>query len=179
MKGPLKGKLCRVRGELEGFRAVRGVIFQACIAIGLAVFMAHCVLIPIDGCSINPTRSFGPALLNIHRMEAPKSEEPGANMVGAVAVASTVKVEPTVSDDVMGPSYWRDMWIFWIGPLLGASLAAGVYKIMLKLDEPAKETPDPEAGGYGYLPRLLGGKAQQDAGSAKSSEVPQTEGSSL
>jgi len=36
---------------------------QACLAIGLAVFLAHSVLIPIDGCSINPTRSFGPALV--------------------------------------------------------------------------------------------------------------------
>jgi len=35
----------------------------AVICIGLAVFLAHCVLIPIDGCSINPTRSFGPAVI--------------------------------------------------------------------------------------------------------------------
>jgi MIP family channel proteins len=34
------------------------------IAIGLAVFLAHSVLIPIDGCSINPTRSFGPAVVS-------------------------------------------------------------------------------------------------------------------
>lgn len=33
------------------------------IAIGLAVFVAHIVLVPITGCSINPTRSFGPALV--------------------------------------------------------------------------------------------------------------------
>lgn len=33
------------------------------LAIGLAVFMAHVVLIPITGCSINPTRSFGPSLV--------------------------------------------------------------------------------------------------------------------
>ena len=30
---------------------------------GFAVFLAHVVLIPIDGCSINPTRSFGPAVV--------------------------------------------------------------------------------------------------------------------
>merc|ERR1719266_1195876 len=39
----------------------------ACLAIGLSVFLAHCILIPIDGCSINPTRSFGPALVNAFR----------------------------------------------------------------------------------------------------------------
>eukprot|EP01024_Parvocaulis_polyphysoides_P070478 TRINITY_DN8698_c0_g1_i1.p1 TRINITY_DN8698_c0_g1~~TRINITY_DN8698_c0_g1_i1.p1 ORF type:complete len:412 (-),score=43.56 TRINITY_DN8698_c0_g1_i1:190-1335(-) len=32
------------------------------IAIGFTVFIAHGVLLPIDGCSINPARSFGPAL---------------------------------------------------------------------------------------------------------------------
>ena len=32
---------------------------EACIAIGFAVFLAHCVLIPITGCSINPTRTIG------------------------------------------------------------------------------------------------------------------------
>jgi len=36
---------------------------MAAMAIGFAVFLAHSVLIPIDGCSINPTRSFGPALV--------------------------------------------------------------------------------------------------------------------
>jgi len=35
----------------------------AALAIGFAVFLAHSVLIPLDGCSINPTRSFGPALV--------------------------------------------------------------------------------------------------------------------
>lgn len=33
------------------------------LAIGLSVFCAHCVLLPVDGCSINPARSFGPAVL--------------------------------------------------------------------------------------------------------------------
>merc|ERR1719410_3216929 len=33
------------------------------IAIGFAVFLAHLFLIPVTGCSINPPRSFGPALV--------------------------------------------------------------------------------------------------------------------
>eukprot|EP01023_Acetabularia_acetabulum_P067019 TRINITY_DN9155_c0_g1_i2.p1 TRINITY_DN9155_c0_g1~~TRINITY_DN9155_c0_g1_i2.p1 ORF type:complete len:366 (-),score=41.95 TRINITY_DN9155_c0_g1_i2:691-1788(-) len=32
------------------------------IAIGFTVFVAHGVLLPLDGCSINPARSFGPAV---------------------------------------------------------------------------------------------------------------------
>jgi len=34
----------------------------ACLAIGLAVTVAHLVLVPVDGCSINPSRSFGTAV---------------------------------------------------------------------------------------------------------------------
>lgn len=36
---------------------------QAPLAIGFAVFCAHAVLLPIDGCSINPARSLGPAIV--------------------------------------------------------------------------------------------------------------------
>jgi len=67
---------------------------MAALAIGFAVFLAHSVLIPIDGCSINPTRSFGPAL--VRKILYKKS--------GSFA----------------------DQWVFWVGPLLGAVLAAGV-----------------------------------------------------
>ena len=31
--------------------------------ISMAVLVAHLFLLPIDGCSINPTRSFGPSLV--------------------------------------------------------------------------------------------------------------------
>lgn len=116
---------------------------QACIAIGLAVFMAHCVLIPIDGCSINPTRSFGPALLSLSRMEAPKAQEPStAALVGEPLVVGPTKVD----HDDQGPSFWRGMWIFWVGPLLGACLAAAVYKVMLMLDRlDSEEVPERQA----------------------------------
>ncbi|KAJ1444384.1 aquaporin-like protein [Pelagophyceae sp. CCMP2097] len=41
-----------------------GNVTLAPLAIGFAVFIAHAFLIPIDGCSINPTRSFGPAVVS-------------------------------------------------------------------------------------------------------------------
>lgn len=70
----------------------------ACAAIGLAVFLAHAVLIPVDGCSINPTRSFGPALLSACFRNK-------------------------------GLSVFQDMWIFWLGPLVGAAIAVGAYDL--------------------------------------------------
>jgi aquaporin Z len=33
------------------------------VVVGMAVFLIHCVLIPITGCSINPARSLGPAVI--------------------------------------------------------------------------------------------------------------------
>lgn len=72
----------------------------ACVAIGLAVFLAHSVLIPIDGCSINPTRSFGPAL-----------------------VAKFTYKEKEVDS-------FGDMWVFWIGPMVGAAAAAVVSMVV-------------------------------------------------
>merc|ERR1719206_1424344 len=83
---------------------------QACIAIGFAVFLAHCVLIPMDGCSINPTRSIGPAFVNKMR-------------------------NPDRKTDCL-----QHLWIFIVGPLLGAALAAGTYMAMLKIPEARKGT---------------------------------------
>lgn len=71
---------------------------QACIAIGFAVFLAHSVLITVDGCSINPTRSLGPAV------------------VAKIRYGADVTV-------------FEDMWVFWVGPLLGAAAAGLLYRL--------------------------------------------------
>jgi len=71
---------------------------MAPLAIGFAVFLAHSVLIYIDGCSINPTRTTGPAIVD--RIMNPKSDGKAISQ----------------------------LWIFWVGPLAGAALAAAVYK---------------------------------------------------
>ena len=64
------------------------------IAIGLVVLVDHLLGVPITGASMNPARSFGPAL-------------------------------------ILG--LWTGQWIYWVGPLAGATLAALVYQhIFLK-----------------------------------------------
>lgn len=65
------------------------------LAIGMAVFIAHMIAIPITGCSINPTRTFASA-----------------------AAAS----------GVTGCHPWADHWVFWFGPIIGASTAGVVYE---------------------------------------------------
>mmetsp|Transcript_139017 Transcript_139017/g.443554 ORF Transcript_139017/g.443554 Transcript_139017/m.443554 type:complete len:235 (-) Transcript_139017:39-743(-) len=82
---------------------------NACIAIGFAVFLAHLLLLPIDGCSINPARSFGPAIVS--------------------------KIRGCAGTTDKG---LEDLWIFWVGPLVGAALAAVVQVPMVqkvKLDD--------------------------------------------
>ncbi|CAE8710059.1 unnamed protein product [Polarella glacialis] len=68
---------------------------NACLVIGFAVFIAHTILLPIDGCSINPTRSFGPAIISALR--------------------------PCGASENLG---LRDLWVMWVGPLFGAAVAA-------------------------------------------------------
>jgi aquaporin related protein len=89
--------------------------FLAPIGIGLALFIAEMVGVYYTGGSLNPARSFGPAV-----------------------------VLTTFS------SYH---WIYWLGPAMGATLAAGFYKFMKYLEyetvlgpEPDGENPVPPHG---------------------------------
>lgn len=66
-----------------------GPAHLAPIAIGLAVLVDHLIGVPLTGASMNPARSFGPALL---------------------------------------AGVWAGHWIYWAGPLIGAALAAWLYK---------------------------------------------------
>merc|ERR1719284_1544675 len=75
---------------------------NAALAIGFAVYSAHTFLIPIDGCSINPTRSFGPAV-----------------------VASIRACEHQAEGGL------SDLWVMWLGPLAGGALAAALQKPFL------------------------------------------------
>jgi len=88
---------------------------QACIAIGFAVFLAHCVLIPITGCSINPTRTFGPAFVS--KIRNPDRES----------------------------NALEHLWVFIVGPFLGSALAAGAYLLMKKLEPKTGEDPNKAA----------------------------------
>jgi len=63
------------------------------VAIGIALVGAHLVAIPVTNCSVNPARSFGPAIF-----------------VGGWAI--------------------EQLWLFIIMPILGAVIAAALYRLM-------------------------------------------------
>ena len=69
------------------------------LVIGLTLVVVHILGIGLTGTSVNPARSFGPALV----------------------AALSGNTEPLAS-----------LWVFIAGPLVGAALAAGVYKALEK-----------------------------------------------
>jgi len=118
---PKYGDLHALIGEAIGTFLLTMVVFETavnpasgsgpntCLAIGFAVFLAHLLLLPIDGCSINPTRSFGPAVVSHFR---------GCGNYKAGGM--------------------RDLWVMWVGPLIGAA-AAAVLKVFFRPPVPKKE----------------------------------------
>ncbi|MEX0785356.1 MAG: MIP family channel protein [Dehalococcoidia bacterium] len=78
----------------------KGPRHLAPVAIGLVIMADHFIGVPMTGASMNPARSFGPAVV--------------ANI-------------------------WTDHWIYWLGPLIGAGLAALVYEFVFL------QRPDDEA----------------------------------
>lgn len=75
-------------------------------AIGLTVAADILAFGPITNASMNPARSFGPTL-----------------------VASMV---PGGQADWL----WSHQWVYWVGPLLGGVVAAGIYKTLLLPKQP-------------------------------------------
>ncbi|KAA6420621.1 MAG: hypothetical protein FRX49_09414 [Trebouxia sp. A1-2] len=69
------------------------------LAIGMTLFVCHLVAIPVDGCSVNPARSFGPAVVS---------------------------------------RTFHQYWIFWVGPLVGATCAAVIYQSFKARDDDTK-----------------------------------------
>jgi MIP family channel proteins len=68
----------------------------AALAIGAAVALDAMWGGPISGASMNPARSFGPALI---------------------------------------AGVWRDQWVYWVGPIIGAALGAAIYQVLRKPTE--------------------------------------------
>ena len=83
----------------------KGLTHLAPMAIGLMVTVDQLIGVPMTGASMNPARSFGPAIV--------------ANV-------------------------WTDHWIYWLGPLIGAALAALIYQYVF-LEREEETTPMEDA----------------------------------
>jgi len=70
------------------------------ITIGLSLVLIHLVGIPITGTSVNPARSFGPAVIS----------SLFGGQTGMVAI--------------------NQLWLFWIAPIIGALVAAAVWRFL-------------------------------------------------
>jgi len=104
---------------LETACTERNKTVMAALAIGLSVYIAHSLLIPIDGCSINPTRSFGPALIAQIRQD---------NKPGVFVPSHDNPNDGHWIDDKV--EAFEDHWVFWLGPIVGSLLAVGTYKLL-------------------------------------------------
>jgi len=78
---PFAGKMAPLSGSEYGPGKL------APFAIGMTIMCLHTVGIPMTGASMNPARSFGPAM-------------------------------------VAGGNCWNNHWVYWLGPLLGSTIAA-------------------------------------------------------
>jgi len=72
------------------------------IKFGLCITALCLVFAPYTGCSLNPARSFGPAVWNV---------------------------------------YWRNHWIYWIGPITGSAMAAFIYRWVFLPRTSRRDTP--------------------------------------
>jgi MIP family channel proteins len=87
----------------------RAVGSLAALAVGATIGLEALVMGPITGASMNPARSFAPAL---------------------------------VSAD------WSDLWIYLIGPPVGALIGAGIYEALRGTPHPAAGPPDAQLPEY-------------------------------
>ncbi|CAD6199551.1 unnamed protein product [Caenorhabditis auriculariae] len=78
------------------------------LAIGFSIIIDILAAGSLSGASMNPARSFGP------------------NVIGQLFLS------PHHLDQV--PAFWSYHWIYYIGPALGAFLAAGVYRVFFARD---------------------------------------------
>lgn len=47
----------------------------------------------------------------------------------------------------LASSFWANEWVYWVGPIAGGLVAAAIYALFLRQDEPKAAAPAPSPGG--------------------------------
>lgn len=89
---------------------------QCAIAIGFAVYICHSVLMSIDGCSVNPARSFGSAIV------------------------ASIRARKRASPPISSHSIWKNIWVFAIGPFTGSVIAVAFSFVLEYLPTGEQDT---------------------------------------
>jgi aquaporin PIP len=92
------------------------------LPIGFAVFMVHLATIPVTGTGINPARSLGAAV--IYNKDKPWDDHVRKRM-------RVLTIYDCDYDDAIS-SFNLSQWIFWVGPLVGAAIAAFYHQYILR-----------------------------------------------
>ena len=114
------------------------------LTIGFSVFFAHMTSIPITNCGINPARSIGAAIV---ASMFPWTGDDGNN-------------DPRIT------SAWEQIWFFWLVPLFGSIVGAGLFRVVF-LDVGHE---DNEKAGFNLNPledeKTKGGDSDREANAA-------------
>ena len=114
------------------------------LTIGFSVFFAHMTSIPITNCGINPARSIGAAIV---ASMFPWTGNDGNN-------------DPRIT------SAWEQIWFFWLVPLFGSIVGAGLFRVVF-LDVGHE---DNEKAGFNLNPledeKTKGGDSDREANAA-------------
>lgn len=107
---------CLVNSATAGNRGT------ACLVIGLVIFLGHSVMLPVDGCSLNPARSFGPKVVRrMFRAGKMPIVEGQHDPDGVHSHMHSFGIEPYV---------WQFWFVFIVGPVCGSLVAAVAYHIL-------------------------------------------------
>lgn len=99
------------------------------LPIGFAVFMVHLATIPITGTGINPARSFGAAVIfNSNKVWDDQVSFLFLYLINLGTDGLSI-IRVTKSGCL---NLWNVQWIFWVGPFIGAAVAAAYHQYVLR-----------------------------------------------
>lgn len=104
------------------------------LPIGFAVFLVHLATIPITGTGINPARSLGAAI--IYNKEHAWDDHVSVY----IYIYLSFFYSKPIQKYIIIRGGWKHLvkclfylqWIFWVGPFIGAFLAAVYHQIVIR-----------------------------------------------